>query len=286
MDNSLSAKKKGYLCRGVQYLLLTLVGILMVYPLIWLFLSSFKPNGEIFGSVSLFPKQIVLDSYVEGWKGSGQFTFGTYLRNSLLLVIPTVVFTLVSSITTAYGFARFRFPGHGLLFGLMISTLMLPNAVLIIPRYILYNKFRWLNSYMPFFMPALAGCYPFFIFMMVQFFRGIPRELDEAAKIDGCNSFGILVNILLPLAKPAVCSAAIFQFVWTWNDFFNSLIYISSVSKYPVSLGLRMSLDTADAAMWNEIFAMSIVSILPCVFLFFAAQKYFVEGIATAGIKG
>ena len=234
----------------------------------------------------MLPKNPVLDSYSAGWKGSGQFTFGTFLWNTFLLVVPTVLLTLLSSVLVAYGFARFRFPGHKILFGLMISTMMLPNAVVIIPRYILYNKFGLLNSYHPFYLPAALACYPFFIFMLIQFFRGLPKDLDESAKIDGCNSFTILVRILLPLAKPALFSAAIFQFVWTWNDFFNSLIYVSSVSKYPVSLGLRMSLDSADAAHWNQIFAMSIVSILPCVLLFFTAQKYFVEGVATSGIKG
>lgn len=286
MNNKQFSAAKKRINTAFRYILLTVVGAAMIYPLVWLFFASFKPNEEIFGSVSLLPNNVVLDSYIEGWKGSGQFTFGTYLLNSIVLVVPTVIFTLLSSVLVAYGFARFRFPGHKILFGLMISTLMLPNAVVIIPRYILFDKFHWLDSYMPFYMPALAACYPFFIFMLVQFLRGLPRELDESAKIDGCNSLLILTRILIPLAKPALFSAAIFQFVWTWNDFFNSLIYVSSVSNYPVSLGLRMSLDTADAAMWNEIFAMSIVSILPCVLLFFFAQKYFVEGVATAGIKG
>ena len=282
MNNKQFSAAKKRINTAFRYILLTVVGAAMIYPLVWLFFASFKPNEEIFGSVSLLPNNVVLDSYIEGWKGSGQFTFGTYLLNSIVLVVPTVIFTLLSSVLVAYGFARFRFPGHKILFGLMISTLMLPNAVVIIPRYILFDKFHWLDSYMPFYMPALAACYPFFIFMLVQFLRGLPRELDESAKIDGCNSLLILTRILIPLAKPALFSAAIFQFVWTWNDFFNSLIYVSSVSNYPVSLGLRMSLDTADAAMWNEIFAMSIVSILPCVLLFFFAQKYFVEGVATA----
>lgn len=272
--------------KALLYTLLVVVGFLIVYPLIWLFFASFKPNEEIFGSASLFPINPILNSYSEGWKGTGQFSFGVFLRNTFVLVVPTVALTLLSSILVAYGFSRFRFPGHKALFGLMISTMMLPNAVLIIPRYILYNKLGLLNSYKPFYLPAMLACYPFFIFMLVQFFRGLPRDLDESAKIDGCNSFVILTHILLPLAKPAVISAGIFQFVWTWNDFFNSLIYVSSVSKYPVSLGLRMSLDSADAARWNEIFAMSIVSILPCVVLFFLAQKYFVEGVVTSGIKG
>ncbi len=279
-------KKNGVLQNSMTYVLLTAFGIIMIYPLIWLFFSSFKPNEEIFGSLALFPQKIIWDSYTNGWKGSGQFSFGVFFLNTFKLVIPVVLFTLISSTLVAYGFARFKFPLKKTLFALMISSLMLPNAVIIIPRYILFKNFDWLNSYLPFTVPALFACYPFFIFMLVQFFRGLPRELDESATIDGCNSFTILVRILLPLCKPALFSAAIFQFIWTWNDFFNSLIYINSVKKYTLALGLRMSLDTAAAANWNEIMAMSVLTVLPCVLIFFFAQKYFVEGIATTGIKG
>ncbi|KRE57585.1 carbohydrate ABC transporter permease [Paenibacillus sp. Soil750] len=265
---------------------LTIFGLIMVYPLIWLFFASFKANNEIFGTLSLFPKHVVWNSYAKGWQGSGQFTFGVFLFNTIKMVVPVVLFTLLSSTVVAYGFARFNFPLKNVLFAIMISTLMLPNAVIIIPRYILFKEFGWLNSYLPFTIPALFACYPFFIFMLVQFFRGLPRELDESATIDGCNSFSILTRILLPLCKPALFSAAIFQFIWTWNDFFNSLIYINSVKKFTLALGLRMSLDVSSAAMWNEVMAMSIVAIVPCVMIFFFAQKYFVEGIATTGLKG
>ncbi|CAN7349190.1 carbohydrate ABC transporter permease [Paenibacillus sp. LjRoot56] len=272
--------------RVLNIAFLTIFGLIMVYPLIWLFFASFKANNEIFGTLSLFPKHVVWNSYAKGWQGSGQFTFGVFLFNTIKMVVPVVLFTLLSSTVVAYGFARFNFPLKNVLFAIMISTLMLPNAVIIIPRYILFKEFGWLNSYLPFTIPALFACYPFFIFMLVQFFRGLPRELDESATIDGCNSFSILTRILLPLCKPALFSAAIFQFIWTWNDFFNSLIYINSVKKFTLALGLRMSLDVSSAAMWNEVMAMSIVAIVPCVMIFFFAQKYFVEGIATTGLKG
>lgn len=270
----------------ITHIILTIMMIIMIYPLAWLFLSSFKPNNEIFGSIKLLPTTVVWDSYIKGWIGNGQFSFGRYMLNTFKLVIPVVTFTIISSILVAYGFARFKFPFKNILFALMISTLMLPNAVIIIPRYILFNEFKWLNSYLPFTMPALFACYPFFIYMFIQFFRGLPKEMDESATMDGCNSFLILTKILLPLCKPAIFSAAIFQFMWTWNDFFNPLIYINSVSKYTVSLALRMSLDTTAAANWNEIMAMSIVSILPCVLIYFFAQEHFVDGIATTGLKG
>jgi oligogalacturonide transport system permease protein len=272
--------------KSMLYIFLLLVGFIMVYPLIWLFFSSFKPNDEIFGLIKLLPTHVIWDSYLNGWKGSGQFSFGVFFFNSFKLVVPTVVFTILSSVFVAYGFARFNFPFKKSLFLLMISTLMLPNAVLIIPRYIQFKGLGWLNTYNTFTVPALLACYPFFIYMLVQFFRGVPRELDESAKIDGCNSFTILLRILLPLSGPALISAALFQFIWTWNDFFNSLIYINSVKKFTVTLGLRMSLDNAATANWNEILAMSMVAMLPCVLLFFFSQKYFVEGIATTGLKG
>jgi oligogalacturonide transport system permease protein len=279
-------EKNNLVKKIINYSILTVFGVLMIYPLIWLFFSSFKPNNEIFGSVALLPKHIVWDSYIKGWKGDGQFSFGLFFINTLILVVPVVLFTLFSSTVVAYGFARFKFVLKKPLFVMMISTLMLPNAVIIIPRYILFKNFGWLNSYLPFTIPALFATAPFFIFMLVQFFRGLPRELDQAASIDGCNSFKVLTSILLPLCKPALFSAGIFQFIWTWNDFFNSLIYINSVSKFTITLGLRMSLDNTTASSWNQVMAMSILAILPPVAVFFFAQKYFVEGIATTGIKG
>ena len=270
----------------ITHLCMILLGVIMLYPLVWMFFASFKTNQEIFGSMSLLPKEPVWDTYKKGFQGTGQFTYATFFKNTFLLVLPTVLFTVFSSAIVAYGFARFKFKFKKFLFMLMLSTLMLPNAVLVIPRYLLFNKFGWLNSYLPFYIPALFACYPFFIYMMVQFFRGIPKDFDEAATIDGCNSFQIFVQILLPLCKPALFSAAIFQFIWTWNDFFNSLIYINSVKKFPLVLALRMSLDATSASNWNQVLAMSVLSLVPGTVLFFSAQKYFVEGITSAGVKG
>ena len=281
-----SLKRNRQLRKILSYCVLTCVGIIMIYPFIWMFFGSFKTNAEIFGSQNLLPNSFSFDAFVKGWNGVGQYNFTDFFKNSIMIVVPVVFFTLVSCSLVAYGFARFRFPMKKLLFGLMISTLMLPDAVIIIPRYLLFNKLGWLNTYKPFIVPAMFACYPFFIFMLVQFLRGIPRELDEAAEIDGCGSFRLFVRILLPLMKPALFSAGLFQFMWTWNDFFNPLIYINSVKKFPLALGLRMSLDTSSTVAWDQVMAMSLVSILPVVLLFFFAQKYFVEGIATSGLKG
>ena len=236
--------------------------------------------------MDLLPHQFTLDGYINGWKGVGNAAFYTFILNSFALTLPSVLFTILSSLVVAYGFSRFEFPGKSLFFNLMMALMMLPGAVLIIPRYLLYASLGWINSYFPFWIPALFATSSFFIYMFVQFFRGLPSELDEAATIDGCGSMGVLVHVLLPLCKPAIISAAIFQFIWTWNDFMSQYIYISSVSKYTVSLGLRMAIDGTSRIDWSNVLAMSVVAMLPCVLVFLFLQKHFVEGIATSGLKG
>ncbi len=280
-------KIRKQITRLLTYGVLLFVGFFMVYPLIWLFFASFKDNQELFGKLTLLPKQFSLEPFKNGWRGSGQFTYGTFYLNTLKLVVPTVLFTVASTGIVAYGFARFDFPFKNVLFLLMISTMMLPDAVIIIPRYVAFNKFGWVDSYMPFWMPALFACYPFFIFMQMQFLRGIPRELDESACVDGCNPFMTYLRILLPLMKPAIFSVLIFQSLWRWNDYFNNLIYISSVKKYTLSLALKLSIDGQGAVtQWNQVLAMSFVSMIPPTLLYFFAQKYFVEGITAGGVKG
>lgn len=275
-----------HLKKSLTYFFLILIGFLMVYPLIWMVGAAFKPDSEIFTSLSVWPKDVVWNSFSEGWKGSLQYSFGVFLWNTFKLTAPTVFFTLVSSSLVSYGFARFEFPMKKFLFTFMLSTLMLPNAVIIIPRYILFDQFGWINSYLPFIVPAAFACYPFFIYLLIQFFRSLPKEIDEAAYIDGCSPLAIYLRIILPLSKPGLFSAGLFQFIWTWNDFSNVLVYVNSTKKYPISLGLRMTLDNMGAGNWSKLMAMSLVGIIPCVILFFSAQKYFVEGVATTGLKG
>lgn len=273
--------------RAGFYALLVALAFVVVYPLLWLVFSSFKvENSDIFGNLNLWPRQWTLEGYTEGWKGTGQFHYGVFFVNTFLLTVPTVIFTIASSVIVGYGFARFDFPLRKPLFAVMIATLMLPGSVLIIPRYILFTEFGWINTYWPFIVPAAFAGSAFFIFLIVQFLRGIPLELDESAKMDGCNSARILWSILLPNAKPAIFSVGIFQFMWTWNDFFNAMIFVNSTEKFTLPLALRMALDTATSVAWNQVLAMSLLAILPCVALFFLAQKYFVEGVATTGLKG
>jgi len=269
----------------LSYFIIFIIGIFMVYPIIWMFFATFKSNNEIFGSLKLLPNHFSLDSYIKGWKSVGDTTYTNYFINTFLLVVPTTLFTICSSSFVAYGFARFKFPGKKIMFSILIATLMLPNAVVIIPRYVLFNQFHWIDSYLPFYVPALLSCYPFFVFMMVQFIRGLPTELDESAYIDGCGSFRIFCSILMPLMKPALFSAGLFQFMWTYNDYFNPLIFINSVTKYPISLALRMTMDGESVVQWNVIMAMAFLAVIPLMVLFFSAQKYFVDGIATTGLK-
>lgn len=270
----------------LSYLVIAVIGLVLLYPILWMFFAAFKTNDEIFGSTKLLATHYSFQNFIDGWRGSGTMTYAVYFWNTFRLVIPVTLLTLVSSTLVAYGFARFNFPFKKALFSLLIATLMLPNAVIIIPRYTLFAKFGWIDTFIPFYALAALACYPFFIFMLVQFLRGIPRDLDESAYIDGCGTFRTLMQIILPLMKPSLFSAALFQFMWTYNDYFNSLIFINSGKKYTVSLALRLSLDSESVINWGKIMATSFVVVLPLILLFFMAQKYFVEGIATSGLKG
>lgn len=270
----------------LSYLVIAVIGLVLLYPILWMFFAAFKTNDEIFGSTKLLATHYSFQNFIDGWRGSGTMTYAVYFWNTFRLVIPVTLLTLVSSTLVAYGFARFNFPFKKALFSLLIATLMLPNAVIIISRYTLFAKFGWIDTYIPFYALAALACYPFFIFMLVQFLRGIPRDLDESAYIDGCGTFRTLMQIILPLMKPSLFSAALFQFMWTYNDYFNSLIFINSGKKYTVSLALRLSLDSESVINWGKIMATSFVVVLPLILLFFMAQKYFVEGIATSGLKG
>ena len=282
----MTSKSKKYIKETFSYVILILIAVMLCYPLLWMFFASFKTNSEINTGVSLLPKEFNFDAYRDGWKGVANNTFTRFFTNSFVLVIPTALFTIVSSTLVAYGFARFEFRGKKIMFLVLLSTLMLPNSILIIPRYTIFRNLNTLDSYYPFYLMAIFACYPFFTYMLAQFIRGIPRELDESARMDGCGSFRILVSILVPLLKPAIFSAGLFQFLWTYNDYFNSLIYISSVKKFTVSLALRLTLDAEAVIIWKNVMAMSCLAVLPVVVLFFLCQSYFIEGIATTGLKG
>ncbi|WP_425504160.1 carbohydrate ABC transporter permease [Roseibium litorale] len=271
---------------AVRYTLLVAVGFVMLYPLIWLIGASLKTNSEIFANPGFIPENPTLDGYVKGWQTSTPYTFTHFFWNTFLIIFPKTLGTAISCTAVAYGFARFEFPGKKILFASLIATLLLPNVVTRIPQYLLFRDLGWLDSFMPLWVPSALAGDAFFVFMLVQFLRAIPRDMEEAARVDGANSFQTLVFIVVPMLAPALISVCLFQFMWTMNDFLGPLIYISSVDKYPISLALKLSIDTTEAFEWNRILAMSVLALAPALIVFFLAQKYFIEGISTGGVKG
>jgi oligogalacturonide transport system permease protein len=269
-----------------RYTALLCVAVLMLYPLAWLVGATFKSNAEIFTSVGLWPSRLDFGAYAKGWKTSTEHSFATYFLNSFLITIPRIAVTVVSCVLVAYAFARYEFPGRKLLFGVMIATMMLPLIVLRLPQYLVFRELGWLDSYWPLVLPSAFATDTFFVFMLVQFLRGIPRDMEEAAQIDGCNALQMLWHIIVPLLKPAIIAVVVFQFIWTMNDFMGPLIYLSTVENYPVSLALKMSIGATEEVEWANVIAISVVSLIPSVAVFFMAQRYFIESAASSGIKG
>jgi multiple sugar transport system permease protein len=265
------------------HLVVLFIGIFILYPMIWMIVSSFKPTEEIFGTLSLFSENFNLDNFIRGWRFNGITTFTTFYINSFVITGFSTLGAVLMSALTAYGFSRIRFRGSSFWYGCMFLTLMLPYQVVMVPQYILFSKIGWINTFLPLIVPHFGGG-AFFIFMMVQFFRGIPKELDESAMIDGCNKFRIFSQILFPMIKPALISSAIFSFYWRWEDFLGPLLYLNRPRTFTVSLAMRMFADPTSAD-WGAIFAMGSLSLLPSLIIFFVFQKYIVEGIATTGLK-
>jgi multiple sugar transport system permease protein len=235
--------------------------------------------------MSLVPRHFSPENYVTGWRGFGGITFATFYKNSLIYAGVGTVAAVLSSALAAYGFARIRFAGRGFWFTCMLLTLMLPVQVTIIPQYIFFTKVNLVNTFYPLLLPRFFGM-AFFIFMIMQFIRGIPRELDEAAEIDGCSHFGIFFRIILPLIRPALITATIFSFYWTWEDFLTPLVYLNEPKLYTISVALRSFADASGATDWGAIFAMSALSLVPVLVVFIAFQRYLVQGISTTGMKG
>jgi len=287
MNNEKSARRSR-IRNDCMFAILIIVAIVMLYPIVWLFGASFKTNSEIHSSIWFMPNTFSLESYINGWKTGTQYTMGHYFINTFRILIPRVVFTVLSVTCVSYGFSRFNFPFKKQFFALLIGTLLLPQVILRIPSYLMWKSFNLLDTYAPLTLPYLFATDAFFVFMLIQFFRGIPMELDEAAKIDGCGRFSTLVQILVPCIKPAIISIALFSFMWTMNDFMGPLIFISSVEKYPVTIALRMSMDATGSAGYaeNQIIAMSIVSLIPSILVFMLAQNQFIDGITTGSVKG
>ena len=271
---------------GATNLFIIALGAGMLYPVLWLVAASFKESNAIFGDPALIPKTLTLENYVQGWKGIGIVGFGAFFKNSFFVCALCVVANVIFCSLTAYAFARLRFAGRKFWFAVMMLTLMLPSHVTTIPRYVIFRSFGWIDTFLPLVVPKLFATDAFFIFLLAQFIRSLPKELDESALIDGCGKFAIYARIVMPLTVPALITTVLFTFLWTWDDFFNQLLYLNSPPKYTVPMGLRLFIDSSGISSWGSMFAMSVLSLVPCFILFFSLQKYFVQGISTTGIKG
>ena len=273
--------------KSVIYTVLVLLGgFIMIYPLIWMVMSSFKENNEIFSDASsLIPSYFKFENYSNGWAGFAGISFSVFFRNSFIISIIGSIGAVFSSAVVAFGFARTRFRSRAFWFVCMLITMMLPFQIIMIPQYIIFNQLGWVGTFLPLIVPSYFGG-AFFIFLIVQFIYGIPRDLDEAAKIDGCSYYGIFARIILPLIVPALVTCAIFSFMWKWDDFLGSLLYLNKPSTYPVSLALKMFADPTSISDWGAMFAMATLSVVPIFVIFIFFQKYLVEGISTEGLKG
>jgi multiple sugar transport system permease protein len=269
----------------IHYLVISLLALLMVYPILWMLASSLKDNSEVFtNAYRLVPTTWHFDNYVRGWKGFSGYSFTTFFLNSAEITVLSTIGAVCSSAFVAYGFARLHFAGSRYWFVCMMVTMMLPGQVLVIPQYVLFQKLDWINTFLPLIVPPFFGS-AFFIFLIMQFIRGIPTDLDESATMDGCGKYGVFFRIMLPLIVPALITAAIFQFYWSWDDFFGPLLYINKLELFPVSLALKMFSDPHNATDWSGMFAMSILSLLPVFLIFLTFQRFIVEGVSTTGIK-
>ncbi|MGF7049391.1 multiple sugar transport system permease protein [Paenibacillus sp. DS2015] len=269
----------------LYHILVAALAILMLYPVLWMLFSSFKESRTIFSTAdTLFPNPWIWSNYAVGWKGTS-YPFSRYMMNTFIIVAIATVGAVISSSLVAFGFARLRFVGQKFWFALMMVTLMLPSDVVLVPQYIIFTKLGWVNSILPLVVPSFFGM-PFFIFLMVQFIRTIPGELDDAAAIDGASKFRLYLQIIMPLLKSSLATAAIFSFYWRWEDLLGPVLYLNSPEKYTVSMALKMFLDSESASNWGAMFAMSIVSLIPVIAVFFAFQKQIVEGMSSSGLKG
>jgi multiple sugar transport system permease protein len=270
--------------RFSRHLLLCAVGVFMMYPLLWMVSSSLKPSDQVFKDLSLWPKEFVWSNYSNGWNAL-EHSFTVYMVNSLVIVVLSIIGNLFSCSLAAYGFARLNFTGRKLFFALMLGTMMLPGHVLLVPQYILFAKLGWLNTYYPLIVPNFLATNAFYIFLMVQFMRALPKELDDAARIDGCGPFRTFWRVIMPLCLPAFATTAIFTFISVWNEFFGPLLYLTDSELYTVPLALRQFIDSDGQSQWGQMFAMSFLSLAPVIGFFIASQRYLVKGIATTGLK-
>jgi len=270
--------------RILLHLALIAGAVVMIYPLLWLASSSLKPSSQIFSDPGLWPSKLRLQNYADGWRGAA-LPFSVFFGNSFLISALAVIGNVMACSLVAYAFARLIFRFKRTLFALMLATIMLPLHATLIPQYILFHSLGWVNTILPLVVPKFLAADAFFVFLMVQFIRGIPRELDEAAAIDGAGPFRIYRSIILPLLTPALVTTAVFSFIWTYEDFLTPLVYLTDMASYTVPQGLRLFMASTGVSAWGPMLAMSLLSLVPLFVLFFVFQRRLIEGIATTGLK-
>ncbi|MDT0267410.1 carbohydrate ABC transporter permease [Streptomyces sp. DSM 44915] len=258
---------------------------LMLYPLLWMFGASLRPDNQVFNTLGLWTGDLTWDNYADGWAGGGQLNFSRFFFNSLTITVLSIVGNLIACALTAYAFARLEFRFKKPLFALVIGTLLLPYHVTLVPQYILFNQLDWVGTVLPLVVPKFMATDAFFIFLMVQFIRALPPSLDDAARLDGCGHWGIFWRVVIPLSVPALGTTALFTFINTWNDFLGPMLYLTEPDAWTVSQGLATFLDATGQSAYGSLFAMSTLSLVPVLAFFIAAQKLLVEGIATSGLK-
>lgn len=261
----------------LRYFLLTAGALVMIYPLLWLLGATFRSNQELFSTAGILPRHPVL----EGWRKAltsygGQIGLFKAMRNTYLIAIPKVLLTLISVTLTAYGFARFSFKGKRLLTALLFATLFLPKTVLYVPQFVLFNRLGWIDSphYLPLIVPAALAGDTVLVVMLIQFFRGIPRTYDEAARLDGCSSLQTLFYILVPLLRPVLISVGVLQLLWTVNDYMGPLLYVKTPARYPLSVYIKLSMDADSGFAWNRVLAVCCIAMLPQILVYFFAQRF------------
>lgn len=279
-------KKKKTIGSVAFHAVCILFAITSLYPIIWMVASSLKESSKVFvDAANLIPETFHFENYVNGWRGFGGITFTTFFKNTFVVVILSVLGVVVSCPFIAYGFSRVKFKGKKLWFATVMFSMMLPGQIIIVPQYVMFNKLGLVDTYVPLILPMWLG-QAFFIFQHMQFIRSIPYELDEAALLDGCGKFKTYTDIILPLLVPSIITTIIFQFYWAWDNFFGSLIYLTTPKKYVLSIALRLFSDPSSNTDWGALFAMGTLSLIPPIILFFIFQRYIVEGVSTSGLKG
>lgn len=279
-------KAKKIITSVIYHIFVCGLGLIMIYPVLWMISGSLRNNVEILnGSLNLLPPNWRFENYVKGWSGFGKVTFSTFFFNSIWITVFATIGTVLSSACIAYALCRVKFKFRKFWFAVMISTMLLPGQVIMIPQYIIYNNLGWVGTAIPLILPHFFGS-AFFIYMMMQFMSGIPKEMDEAAIIDGCSKYSIFTRIIVPMLRPALISSLIIQFYWKWDDYMGPLLYLGKPESYTVSIALKLFRDSSSTTDYGAMFAMSTLSLIPVFLIFLIFNRYLVDGISMSGLKG